>query len=55
MIVVGGVIPPEDYDALYKAGAAAVFGPGTVIGEAAAKLLHTLADRLGVKLPKKDA
>ena len=55
MIVVGGVIPPEDYDALYKAGAAAVFGPGTVIGEAAAKLLHNLADRLGVKLPKKDA
>ncbi len=40
MIVVGGVIPPEDYDALYKAGATAVFGPGTVIGEAAEKLLH---------------
>ena len=53
MIVVGGVIPPQDYDALYKAGAAAVFGPGTVIGEAAAKLLHNLADRLGVKLRRR--
>ena len=50
MIVVGGVIPPEDYDALYNAGAAAVFGPGTVIGEAAEKLLRELADRLGIAL-----
>ena len=47
MIVVGGVIPPQDYEALYEAGAAAVFGPGTVIGEAAEKLLRELADRLG--------
>src|SRR5262249_46588973 len=31
MIAVGGVIPPQDYPALYEAGAAAVFGPGTVI------------------------
>ncbi len=43
-VVVGGVIPPQDYDALYEAGAAAVFGPGTVIAEAAQKLL---ADMLG--------
>jgi methylmalonyl-CoA mutase len=50
MIVVGGVIPPEDYDALYNAGAAAVFGPGTVIGEEAEKLLRELADRLGIAL-----
>ncbi len=50
MIVAGGVIPPEDYQALYAAGAAAVFGPGTVIGEAAAKLLRELADRLGFPL-----
>ncbi len=50
MIVVGGVIPPEDYDALYKAGAVAVFGPGTVIGDAAIKLLQELADRLELTL-----
>jgi methylmalonyl-CoA mutase len=50
MIVVGGVIPPQDYPALYEAGAAAVFGPGTVIGEAAVKLLRVLADRLGIAL-----
>ena len=50
MIVAGGVIPPEDYDALYKAGASAVFGPGTVIGAAAVKLLHELAERLGIQL-----
>ena len=55
MIVVGGVIPPEDYDALYNAGAAAVFGPGTVIGEAAEKLLCDLADRLGVPLTEQTA
>jgi methylmalonyl-CoA mutase len=43
MIVVGGVIPPGDYDALYAAGASAIFGPGTVIADAAADLLHKLA------------
>jgi methylmalonyl-CoA mutase len=50
MIVVGGVIPPDDYDALYEAGAAAVFGPGTVIGEAAVNLLRDLAERLEIVL-----
>jgi methylmalonyl-CoA mutase len=50
MIVVGGVIPPQDYPALYEAGAAAVFGPGTVIAEAAERLLWTLADRLSLAL-----
>jgi methylmalonyl-CoA mutase len=50
MIVVGGVIPPQDYSALHEAGAAAVFGPGTVIGEAAEKLLRALAERLRVSL-----
>jgi methylmalonyl-CoA mutase len=50
LIVVGGVIPPQDYPALFEAGAAAVFGPGTVIGEAALKLLRVLADRLGIDL-----
>jgi methylmalonyl-CoA mutase len=43
MIVVGGVIPPGDYDALYTAGAAAIFGPGTVIADAAANLLRKLS------------
>ncbi len=50
MIVAGGVIPPEDYAALYKSGASAVFGPGTVIGEAAVKLVRELAARLGYSL-----
>ncbi|QIG49593.1 methylmalonyl-CoA mutase [Nordella sp. HKS 07] len=47
MIVVGGVIPPEDVAALLEAGAAAVFPPGTVIPEAAQKLLNRLNERLG--------
>jgi methylmalonyl-CoA mutase len=55
MIVVGGVIPPQDYPALYEAGASAVFGPGTVIGEAAAELIRILADRLGLALAEKQA
>jgi methylmalonyl-CoA mutase len=50
MIVVGGVIPPQDYPALYEAGASAVFGPGTVIGEAAATLIRGLASRLAIPL-----
>jgi methylmalonyl-CoA mutase len=48
MVVVGGVIPPQDYDALREAGAAAVFGPGTVIGEAALQLLEELGRRVGL-------
>ncbi len=47
MIVVGGVVPPQDYDALMKAGCEAIFPPGTVISEAAEKLLKTLNKRLG--------
>jgi methylmalonyl-CoA mutase len=50
MIVAGGVIPPQDYPALFEAGAAAVFGPGTVIGDAAVKLVRALAERLGLDL-----
>ncbi|MTD59360.1 methylmalonyl-CoA mutase [Amycolatopsis pithecellobii] len=42
MIVVGGVIPPQDYDELRAAGAAAIFGPGTVIADAALNLLDQL-------------
>jgi methylmalonyl-CoA mutase len=52
LIVVGGVIPPQDYPALFEAGAAAVFGPGTVIVEAAEKVVRLLADRLSVSLEK---
>jgi methylmalonyl-CoA mutase len=47
MIAVGGVVPQQDYDALIKAGAEAIFPPGTVIAEAAEKLLKTLHHRLG--------
>jgi len=46
VIVVGGVIPPQDYDALHSAGASHIFGPGTVIAEAAVELLEDLKGRL---------
>ena len=46
LIIVGGVIPPQDFDAILKAGATAIFPPGTVIGEAAEKLIDTLLDSL---------
>ncbi|MBR4487957.1 MAG: methylmalonyl-CoA mutase [Bacteroidales bacterium] len=42
IVVVGGVIPPQDYDFLYKAGAAAIFGPGSIISECAIKILEIL-------------
>jgi methylmalonyl-CoA mutase len=45
MIVVGGVVPPQDYDELYEAGAAAIFPPGSVIAESAKDLLTKLAER----------
>ncbi|OJT17826.1 methylmalonyl-CoA mutase [Archangium sp. Cb G35] len=47
MVVVGGVIPAQDYDALREAGAAAIFGPGTVIAKAAIELLDKLDAALG--------
>ena len=47
MIVVGGVVPPQDYDALKAAGAEAIFPPGTVIADAAEELLRKLNARLG--------
>ena len=47
MVVVGGVIPPQDFAALEASGAAAIFPPGTVITEAAAKLLDELNIKLG--------
>ncbi|MBY5952698.1 methylmalonyl-CoA mutase [Algoriphagus marincola] len=42
MVVAGGVIPPKDYDFLYQQGVAAVFGPGTVLSEAAIKILEKI-------------
>ncbi|MGY1617785.1 methylmalonyl-CoA mutase [Geodermatophilus sp. SYSU D00691] len=47
LIVVGGVIPPDDVPTLLEMGAAAVYQPGTVIAEAAQDLLKTLSERLG--------
>jgi methylmalonyl-CoA mutase len=47
MIVVGGVIPPQDFDALRDAGASAIFPPGTVIADAAVDLLRELIARHG--------
>ena len=51
MIVVGGVIPPQDIEALLAAGASAIFPPGTVITDAARALLETLNARLGYAQP----
>jgi methylmalonyl-CoA mutase len=47
MIIIGGVVPPQDYDALTRAGAEAIFPPGTVIADAAEQLVRKLAARLG--------
>ena len=47
MIVVGGVVPPQDYEELYDAGASAIFPPGSVIAESAKDLLAKLAERRG--------
>jgi methylmalonyl-CoA mutase len=46
MIVVGGVVPPQDYENLREAGALAIFPPGTVIAEAAETLIDELNRRL---------
>ena len=47
MIVVGGVVPAHDFEALRQAGAQAIFPPGTVVAQAAEKLLEALAGQLG--------
>ena len=47
MIIIGGVVPPQDYDTLYKAGAEAIYPPGTVIADAAEELINKLSVRLG--------
>src|SRR6185503_16563445 len=51
MVVVGGVIPPADVPTLHEMGAAAVFGPGTVIAEAAVDLLAKLSAALNDSAP----
>lgn len=47
LVVVGGVIPAQDYDFLYKAGAVAIFGPGTVISNSAIKMIEILNQQRG--------
>jgi methylmalonyl-CoA mutase len=42
LVIVGGVIPAQDYDFLYQAGVAGIFGPGTVIAVAAQQILEKL-------------
>jgi len=42
MVIAGGVIPPSDYQYLYDAGVSGVFGPGTVIADAAIDILNKL-------------
>ena len=42
MVTAGGVIPPQDYDFLYKAGVAAIFGPGTRIPKSAIEMIRLL-------------
>jgi methylmalonyl-CoA mutase len=49
LVTIGGVIPPQDYDKLYKMGVAGIFGPGTVIADAAKDLLIKLNSNLGIK------
>jgi len=47
LVTIGGVIPPQDYDKLYQMGVAGIFGPGTVIPDAAKDLLKKLSHVLG--------
>ena len=47
LVIVGGVIPKQDYDYLFDAGATGIFGPGTKISQAAQDILHILIKRLG--------
>jgi len=45
MVIVGGVVPKQDYGFLKKAGATAIYGPGTKISEAAIELLELLLEK----------
>jgi methylmalonyl-CoA mutase len=51
LVVAGGVIPPQDFDELRAGGAAAIYPPGTVIGEAAGTLLTMMMEKLGLEVP----
>ena len=55
LVVVGGVIPPQDYDALLAAGATAIYPPGTVIADAAVDLIAKLNRTLGYPDPDQQA
>ncbi len=44
LVVCGGVIPPQDYDFLYRSGACAIFGPGTKLPVAALEVLNMIAN-----------
>jgi methylmalonyl-CoA mutase len=44
IVIAGGVIPPQDYDFLYKAGVAAIFGPGTPVTKSAYEIMHILLE-----------
>ncbi|MFA4927716.1 MAG: methylmalonyl-CoA mutase [Patulibacter sp.] len=52
LVVAGGVIPPQDFDELRAGGAAAIYPPGTVIGEAAGDLLVMMMEKLGLDVPQ---
>ena len=43
LVICGGVIPPQDYEFLYKAGACAIFGPGTKLPIAALEVINLIA------------
>lgn len=47
LVICGGVIPPQDYDFLYKAGASAIFGPGTKLPVAALEVLNVISSHVG--------
>ncbi len=51
IVTVGGVIPPQDYDYLFERGAAAVFGPGTVVSTSARKMMELLFAAKGIEYP----
>ncbi len=51
IVTVGGVIPPQDYDFLFKSGAAAIFGPGTVVSTSARKMMELLFASKGIDYP----
>ena len=46
LVICGGVIPPQDYDFLYKNGACAIFGPGTKLPVAALEVLNLISGHL---------